>query len=184
MTSTLEDLAVAGRRVTFTYYRHLKDGPAVPGIITGTETAVNGAPLARVRLDGTRSTITPPIDYEGLVYLDEVVPVPELPMGRFTPERSDTNGFWEKEGVLLAAICEDGEDLIVITDDREKAITAARAYLVDEALVDLDYVNFEHIRAHWAVFEWEPEDAEFPWTVRWDAAEGDDQAIRIHYLPA
>lgn len=184
MTSTLEDLAVAGRRVTFTYYRHLESGPAVPGIITGTEPAVNGALLARVRLDGTRSTLTPPVDYEGLTYLDEVVPVPELPMGRFTPERSDTYGFYEKDGVLIAAICEDGEDLIVITDDREKAIAVAHAYLDDQAWVDLDYVDFDDIRAHWAVFEWEPEDAESPWTVRWDAAEGDDQAIHIFYLPA
>jgi hypothetical protein len=34
------------------------------------------------------------------------------------------------------------------------------------------------------VFEWEPEDAESPWTVSWDAAEGDDQAVHIYYLPA
>lgn len=184
MSSTLETKAVTGRRITFTYYRHLADGPAHPGIITGTETAVNGALLARVRLDGTRSTLTPPVDYEGLTYLDEVVPVPELPMGRFTPEASDANGFWEKEGVLLAAIGEDGEDLVIITGLREEAIAAARAYLDDQAWVDLDYVDFDDIRTHWAVFEWEPEDAECPWIVHWDAQESDDQAIRIHYLPA
>jgi hypothetical protein len=182
MTSTLEHMAVVGRRVTFTYHRHLGGGPAYPGIITGTEPAVNGALLARVRLDGTRSTLTPPVDYEGLRYLDEVVPVPELPMGRFTPERSDANGFWEKEGVLLATIGEDGEDLVIIADDRDKAIAAATAY-VREVQVDLDYVAFDDIRAHWAVFEWEPEDAESPWTVR-AAEQGEAHAIHTYCLDA
>jgi hypothetical protein len=186
MTSTLTEKAVVGRRVEFAYYRSLhadSETLYTPGIITGTETAVNGKLLARVRLDGTRSTLTPPVDYEGLTYLDEVVPVPDLPMGRFTPERSDTNGLYEKEGVLFAAIGEDGEDWVFVTDDRAKAYAAAQAYAT-EVGVDLAWINAKDLQPYWAVFEWEPEDAESPWTVRWDAAEGDDQAIRIHYLPA
>ncbi|MFI8792633.1 hypothetical protein [Streptomyces sp. NPDC055105] len=183
MTITVEDLAVEGRRIELTYYRDLNDPaqPAHPGIITG----VNADKASLwIRLDGTRCNLAARTDFEGLRYLDEVVPVPALPMGRFTPERSDTNGFYEKDGVLLAAIGKDREDLIVIAEGREKAIAVARAYLDDQAWVDLDYVDFDNIRAHWAVFEWEPEGAESPWTVRWDAAEGDDQAVRIHYLPA
>jgi hypothetical protein len=33
------------------------------------------------------------------------------------------------------------------------------------------------------VFEWQPEGDEYPWVMQF-ADEGDDQAIRIHYLPA
>lgn len=183
MSSTLEDLAVVGRRIAFTYYRDLPDGPAHPGIITGRFPSQGASVNVELRLDGMRHSLHIPPNYQGLRYLDEVVPVPALPMGRFHPFRSDSNGFWEKEGVLLAAVGEDGEDLVVITDDRDQAIAAARAYL-QEVDVDLDYVDLDDIRAHWAVFEWEPEDAESPWSVRWDAEEGDDMAIRIHYLPA
>ncbi|MFD0509400.1 hypothetical protein ACFQ0G_53840 [Streptomyces chiangmaiensis] len=42
----------------------------------------------------------------------------------------------------------------------------------------------KYLTLRWAVFEWEPEDSECPWTVRWDAVEGDDQAVRIYHLPA
>ncbi|MFD0509399.1 hypothetical protein ACFQ0G_53835 [Streptomyces chiangmaiensis] len=99
MTTTIaHPKAVAGRRVTFTYFRDLDvaDGPEYPGIVTGTETAANGILLARIRLDGTRSNLAIPADYEGLTYLDEVVPVPELPMGRFLPVADDRNGFYER----------------------------------------------------------------------------------------
>jgi hypothetical protein len=181
MSSTLTEKAVVGRRITFTYYRDLQlaDPPAYPGIITGL-VPEQGASL-KIRLDGRRSTLHSPPDYQGLRYLDEVVAVPELPMGRFTPTADDLEGVWA--GVPVCSIGEDG-DLIALTGGREKAIAAVRSYLDDQAWVDLDYVDFDDIRAHWAVFEWEPEDAESPWTVNWDAAEGDDQAIRIHYLPA
>ena len=187
MSSTLTDKAVVGRRVTFTYYRDLDqaDGPSYPGIITGTEPGLSGSLLARIRLDGARSTLSIPVAYEGLTYLDEVVPVPELPMGLFVPVADDRHGFYEKAGVLLAAIGEDGEDLILIAEPgrQEKAIEAA-AQCLDSFGVDIHYVNFDAIRPHWAVFSWEPEDAECPWTVRWDAAEGDDKAVHIYYLPA
>jgi hypothetical protein len=181
MTSTLEDLAVIGRRVEFAYYRSLHDDSEtlyLPGIIT----AITDDPASlRVRLDGQRSNLPLRPDYEGLRYLEQVVPVPDLPMGRFIPTVDDLEGVWE--GVPLCSIGEDG-DLIVLTGDRAKAIAAARTYLDEMGGVDLDYVDFDDIRAHWAVFEWQPEGAECPWLVDWDAAEGDDQAIRIHYLPA
>src|SRR5205823_1111058 len=102
MTSTLTEKAVVGRRITFTYYRDLDQPgpPAYPGIITGTQPGYSGGLVARIRLDGKRSNLAIPVDYEGLTYLDEVVPVPELPMGRFIPVASDENGFYEKAGVL------------------------------------------------------------------------------------
>lgn len=181
MTSTLAGKAVVGRRITLTYYRDLElpEPPAHPGIITG----VSDTGSLWIRLDGTRCTLGAGADYRGVTYLDEVVPVPELPMGRFTPVASDPNGFYEKAGALVAAIGEDGEDLIVVTDDRAKARAAVTEY-VDWTGLDPDYVGLDHLRPCWAVFEWEPEDAEYPWTVNWDAAEGDEMAVQIHYLPA
>jgi len=186
MTETaLESLAVTGRRVTFTYHRdrELPDAPVHPGIVTGTEPGLNGALLAQVRLDGTRCTLTPPADYEGLTYLDEVVPVPDLPMGRFLPVADDRNAFYEKAGVLLAPIGEDGEDWVIVTGDAVKARAAAAEY-AEETGVDLGYVDFDALEPCWAVFEWEAEGSDCPWTVRWDATEGEVMAVRIHYLPA
>ncbi|WP_399559507.1 hypothetical protein OIA45_48775 (plasmid) [Streptomyces chartreusis] len=183
-TNTLTEKAVAGRRVEFTYHRDrgLPNPPTYPGVITGTEPGASGRLLARVRLDGTRSNLHIPVDYEGLTYLDEVGPVPELPMGRFTPVASDPYGFYKKAGVLLATIGEDGADLVVITDDPEIARAAARLYDT-EIGVDVDSVNYGAMAPKWAVFEWEPEDAECPWTVSW-ASQGDDQAVHIYYLPS
>jgi hypothetical protein len=186
MTSTLTEKAVAGRRVTFTYYRDLEKTDAVthPGIITGTEPGFSeGTLIARVRLDGKRSSMHIPATYEGLTYLDEIVPVPELPMGRFLPFSSDQNGFYEKADVLIAAIGEDGEDPIVVTDDLAKARAAVTDY-ADWTGLDPDYMGLDHLRPCWAAFTWEPEDWECPWTVNWAAAEGDDQAVHIYYLPA
>lgn len=186
MTSNLTEKAVAGRRVEYAYHRSLADDQATlyaPGIITGTEPGYNGALLAKVRLDGQRSTLHVPVDYDGIRYLDEVVPVPDLPMGPFTPVADDENGFFDMAGVLVAAIGEDGEALIVLTDDLSQAFAAASAY-GKEVGYDPDYVDRKLFQPCWAVFEWEPEDSDSPWTVRWDAEQGDDQAIRIHYLPA
>lgn len=186
MTAILEDLAVVGRRVEFAYYRSLIDDTAtfwLPGIITGTEAGLNGSVLARVRFDGRRSSLTIPVAYGGLRYLDQVGPVPELPMGRFLPVADDQNGFYEEAGIVLASIGEDGEELVILTGDPGKARAAALAHAREVGL-DVDFINLGALEAAWAVFEWEPEDAESLWTVRWDAAEGDDQAVRIHYLPA
>jgi hypothetical protein len=175
-TTTLEDLAVVGRRVEFAYFRD--PGTRYPGIIT----SITDDPASlRIRLDGARSNLFARPDYEGLCYLEDVVPVPELPMGRFTPTVDDMEGVWE--GVPLCSIGEDGA-LIVLTDQREKAIAAARAYLDEMGSIDLDWVDFDDIRAYWAVFDWEPEDAECPWLVSWDAEQTDDQAVHIFYLPA
>jgi len=185
MTSTLTEKAVIGRRVTLTYYRDLNrpdrpDRPEHPGVIT--ELVPNQGASVRIRLDGTRCSVYARPDYEGLTYLDEVGPVPELPMGRFTPVASDPYGFYKKAGVLLATIGEDGADLVVITDDPEIARAAARLYDT-EIGVDVDSVNYGAMAPKWAVFEWEPEDAECPWTVSW-ASKGDDQAVHIYYLPS
>ena len=187
-TTTAHPKAHAGRRVEFTYYRDmdLADSPAYPGIITGTEPAMSGALLVRIRLDGKRSNLAIPAGYEGLRYLDEVTEVPKLPMGRFQPVADDANGFYEKAGVLLAPICEDGEELVIITGDRDKAHEAAAEYLREIGVVE-DDLNAQdetkYLTPKWAYFEWQPEDAECPWFAHW-CAEGDDQAIQIYYLPA
>ncbi|WP_328545400.1 hypothetical protein [Streptomyces europaeiscabiei] len=176
MTSTLTEKAVTGRHVTFTHYRNLSDGPTRPGIITGTEPGYNGALLARVRLDGERSNLCVPVDYEGLTYLDQITDVPELPMGRFHPTADDFGGDWE--GVPVCSL--DNEAIVILTADRLRAAGALAAFCKDMGF-DREYLPSMEDR--WAVFEWQPEDAEIPWFM--DLAEqGDDQAIHIHYLPA
>ncbi|MFD9004454.1 hypothetical protein ACFV0T_26435 [Streptomyces sp. NPDC059582] len=183
--TTIEERAVVGRHVTFTHYRDLAvvESTQHPGIITGLEPGLaSGSLVARIRLDGTRSNLVLPADYEGLTYLDEVTDVPDLPMGAFTPVADDRNGFYEVEGALYAAIGEDGE-LVILTDDLDVAKKVARAYSAENYL-GLDDEDLEAFEPSWAVFTWEPEDAESPWTVNWDAAEGDDHAIRIYRLPA
>ncbi|NUQ95814.1 MAG: hypothetical protein HOY79_04395 [Streptomyces sp.] len=181
MSSTLTEKAVVGRRVELARYRDLKnDGDNAtyhPGILTGVDK--DGV---WIRLDGTRYTVRARTDYEGLRYLDQVVPVPELPMGRFIPVADDKNALWEKAGVLMATIGEDGEDLVLVTDDRAKAWTAACEYFREARIdIDPDYQDADDLRPEWAVFEWEPEDAECPWTVV-PAAEGDDMAVHVYYL--
>ncbi|MDX2765451.1 hypothetical protein [Streptomyces europaeiscabiei] len=185
-TTATHPKAETGRRVEYAYHRSLIDDQATlyaPGIITGTEPGYNGALLAKVRLDGQRSTLHVPVDYDGLRYLDQVTPVPDLPMGPFTPVADDANGFYERAGVLVAAIGEDGEALIILTGDRDKAFAAATAY-GEQIGYDPDYVALKDLQPCWAVFEWQPEDSDSPWLVRWDAAESDDQAVRVHYLAA
>ena len=180
MSTTLEAKAVVGRRITLTYRydAELPDPPVWSGIITGVS---DDKTSLWIRPDGKRYNLAARTDYEGLTYLDEVVPVPALPMGPFVPTAADMVGVWE--GVPLSMLGEDGEDLILLTDDRDKAYAAALAY-AREVLIDVEYVDKEDMRSCWAVFTWEPEDAESPWTVDWSAAEGDEKAVHIYYLPA
>lgn len=189
MTGTLTEKAVVGRRVEFTYFRDLPDGPTHPGIITGTEPGRSGSLLALIRLDGKRSNLSIPVDYEGLTYLGEVVPVPDLPMGPFIPTATypDPGVLVEKVGVLVTAVGEDGMDLIAITTDRTAAETAIRARAVELGF-DVDYLDFDRMQARWGVFDWEPYDPACPWAaddwfVRWDAREGDEKAVHIFHLP-
>lgn len=189
MTSTLMEKAVVGRRVEFAYYSNLQsDSETVwhPGIITGTEPGLSGSLLALIRLDGKRSTLNIPLDYEGLTYLDQVVPVPDLPTGPFIPTAKGPDGFRETAGVLVTAVGEDGEDLIAITTDRDKAAAALRARSVELGW-DPDYLDFDGVEAGWAVFDWEPVDPDEPWAaddwfVRWDASEVDEKAVHIFHL--
>jgi hypothetical protein len=98
-------------------------------------------------------------------------------MGRFHPTADDFGGDWEGVPVFQ---CE-SEDIVILTGDQLRATVALDAFCQDMG-IDREYLPAMQLR--WAVFEWEPEDADYPWTVRWDAAESDAQAIRIHYLPA
>jgi hypothetical protein len=180
--STLEQ-AVVGRRVEFAYYSNLQsDSKTVwhPGIITATEPGLTGVTLAVIRLDGERrSGLHIPVDYEGLRYLAQVVDVPELPMGRFQPTKS-MPGFEEFEGVLVVILGDDR--LVMVTADPVKAVTAANERLLDMGAYG--DATTEQLRSGWAVFEWQPEDAEHDWFMDFSAEEGDDHAVRIHYLPA
>lgn len=178
-TPTIHPKVEPGRRVMFTRYSDLgKPGrPETPGVITGLMPE-QGASV-RLRLDGRRSSLYVRPDFEGLRYLDETGPVPELPMGRFRPTPDDLEGVWE--GVPVCSISEDG-DIVLLTLDREQAVKAATAYLTD-AWVDLDFVHWDDLVLRWAYFEWQPEDSDMAWFMHW-CDQGDDQAIQLYYLPA
>lgn len=184
-TPTLPATAVVGRRIKFTYYRDLNtaDGTEHPGIITGI-VPTQGASL-KIRLDGRRSSLHVPPAYEGLRYLDEVVPVPALPMGRFMPSL-DTEGFnYAYGGVLVVGFDDDG--LAALTPDRDKAVAAVSTYLREVHGMDDEGSVRDEVRwleSKRAFFEWEPEDAEHSWSMHF-AEDGDvDQVIRLHYLAA
>lgn len=181
-TASLEDQAVTGRRVLFTYHRELGTGPEHPGIITGLEDGYEGTRLALIRLDGTRSTLSIPTDYEGITYLDQVVDVPALPTGSFIPVADDKNVVQEHDGVLYAQTGEDGEYLVVVTDDLEAAKNVARhhAKSIGLALTEDDLEAFD---AEMSTFVWEPENAECPWVVG-PAQDGDENAVHTFTLYA
>lgn len=168
--------AQTGRRVTFA---HHYDPIAHPGIITS---VLDGA--VKVRLDGQRSSIHVPIGFEGLRYLDDVVSVPSLPMGRFRPTAKDLGDF-VFDGVAVVAFDED-EDAIMLTDDPAKAVAAAGTYLREVCDIDDESTIRDEVKRlvkRWVVFEWQPEGAECPWLMDW-ASEGDDMDVQLYYLPA
>jgi len=180
-TASLEDLAVIGRRVLFTYHRDLGTGPEHPGIITGTEVGF-GVTVALVRLDGKRSPLSVPTDYEGLTYLDQVVDGPALPTGSFIPVANDKNAIQEHDGVLYAQTGEDGEYLVVVTDDLEAAKKVARHHAKSIGL-SLTEDDLEAFDGELSTFVWEPEGAECPWVVG-PAEDGDENAVHTFTLYA
>lgn len=183
MTTITHPLAVVGRRIEFTYYRDLKrpNPPTHPGIITRL-TPSQGAPVSvSLRLDGTRTSLHIPPNYQGLRYLDQVVPVPVLPSGPFKPTLTDVGGF-EWEGVPAFEITDDV--VIALTPDRAKAVAAMNAYFVLTLGIH-DYnitLHTRGLRYGLGRFEWEPEDADLPWTMRLTAGP-DDFTVPLHYLP-
>ncbi|GAX57253.1 hypothetical protein [Streptomyces olivochromogenes] len=184
MTSTLEDLAVVGRRVEFAYYRSLHNDSEtlyLPGIITA---VTDDVASLRVRLDGQRSNLALCPDYEGLRYLEQVVPVPALPMGRFQPGTQHPGMDFAYDGVLVVQFEED--DMVAITADRDKAEAAVATYLREQCGIDDESTirdELAELKPKAVVFEWEPEGAECAWLMNW-ADEGDGQALQVHYLPA
>jgi hypothetical protein len=182
-TITVHAQAVIGRRIEFAYYssRHSPE-PTVwhPGIITELNPGLNGTVLAHLRLDGTRrSALHIPVDSEGLRYLDEVTTVPALPMGRFAPTAAELKAE-TYEGVPVFEL-EDG-DLVILTDDRDRAGRVLAAYAKAHAWV-IDGLGPDRLKAQWVVFEWAPEDAEYDWHMN-DADQGDEHAVHTYYLPA
>ena len=182
-TLTLPAKAVVGRRIEFAYYSNLhSDEPTVwhPGIITALNPGLNGTVLAHLRLDGRRrSALHITTGYEGLRYLDEVVDVPPLPMGRFTPT-AETLKAEVHEGVPVVEL-EEG-DLFALTADRDIAVRAMTGYAKAHDWY-VDDLTSDRLKAQWSVFEWAPLDAEYDWHMN-DAAEGDDMAVHAYYLPA
>jgi hypothetical protein len=177
--------AVVGRRIEFAYYSNLhSDEPTVwhPGIITALEPGYPGVTLACIRIDGRRnSNLKIRLDREcaGLRYLNQVVDVPPLPMGRFTPTavalKAETH-----EGVPVFEL-EEG-DLFTLTADRDVAMRAITSYAKAHGWYVADLTS-DRLKSQWSVFEWEPEGADYDWLMN-DAAEGDEHAIRTYYLPA
>ncbi|MFF8610850.1 hypothetical protein ACF06X_33630 [Streptomyces sp. NPDC015346] len=173
---TLPPAAVVGRRVELAYYRD--QDTYLPGIIT---TITDDPASLRVRLDGLRSTVACRADYEGLRYLDDVTPVPELPMGRFHPTVSDFDGA-TYAGIPVCQF--EDEDIVLLTADPAAARAALLAYFQDQGMdPDSGFHDPDGVELRWVVFEWQPEDAECPWLMTFDV-EGADMAIQIHYLPA
>lgn len=174
-TTLVHPKAEVGRRIIFTGYAGTTT--EYPGIIT----AIPG-PLIRVRLAGHRSNLAITADSPKLRYLDQVTPVPDLPMGRFHPTTTDL-GF-EYEGV---PVCEfEHGDTIALTTDTAKAVAAINQHdleMAGEAYWDPeDAITAEDLESRWGYFEWQPEDSEYPWVVHWCDASA-DMAIQLHYLP-
>jgi hypothetical protein len=182
MSITLTEKAVAGRRVTYAYTSG--DKKQRPGVITDTKTATNGVLLVMVRLDGARSSLHVPADHENLTYLDEIGPVPELPMGRFHPSATSLGFDFQYDGIPVCGF-EDG-DAVAVTDEPSRAAAAIATFLREAEGIDDEHTIRESLawlKPRWVVFEWEPEDAECVWLMN-PSSEGDDQAVRVYYLPA
>ncbi|WP_329126167.1 hypothetical protein [Streptomyces sp. NBC_01353] len=174
MPITLHEKAVVGRRVEYAYHQDVY----LPGIITA---ITDDAASVRVRLDGTRSNLACRPDYEGLRYLDDVTPVPVLPMGRFQPTHRDLDGNTYRG--VPACEFEDG-DIVLLTSDPAAARAALLEYFrVHDLDPDYGLQDPDLLELRWAVFQWQPEDAECPWLATFDA-EGADMAVQIHYLPS
>ncbi|WP_327335867.1 hypothetical protein OG384_04335 [Streptomyces sp. NBC_01324] len=168
-----QEQAVVGRRVEFAYY--WDQDTYLPGVIT----AITEDPASlRIRLDGTRSALACHPDYEGLRYLDQIAPVPDLPMGRFIPTPADFDG--EYAGIPAVQL-EEGETVLLTTDNGKAR--AALAAFAEDMQIDPDYADPEDLVTRTVVFKWQSEDAECPWLMAF-ADEGDDMAVQIHYLPA
>jgi hypothetical protein len=164
-------MAKEGRRVTFASCR--EPDTKLPGVITG----IDGA-IVCVRLDGHRSNLRVHGDYAGLRYLDEIGPVPALPMGRFHPTAVDFANV-QYDGIPLAEL--DDGDMVALTPDPALAVAAINAHLRQKGADD--EVTKDDVTLRWAYFEWEPPDADHPWTVHWADPDA-DMAVQIHYFAA
>jgi hypothetical protein len=181
VTTALENLAVVGRRVEYRVHRSTVDDRAdvyAPGVVT-----FAADPIVKIRLDGQRSSIAMRADCDGLRYLDEVGPVPALPMGRFQPDTRQPGIDWAHDGVLVVEF--DEGDMAAITGDRDKAEAAVATYLREHCGIDDETTisdELAELKPQWVVFEWQPEDAECAWLMNC-AGRGDEQALQVHYLP-
>ncbi|TXS39666.1 hypothetical protein [Streptomyces sp. t39] len=181
-TITLPAEAVIGRHIAFSHRDDLTHIPRDQvGIITAIET--DQPRCLRIRLNGSRRGLYVRPDAENLRYLDEVSPVPDLPMGRFTPTGATAGFDFAYEGVLVVQF--DDDDLAALTPDPEKAAAAAATFLREVFGID-DESNVRdeiaELRPRTVAFEWQPEDAEFDWLMV-DVEPTAEHAVQVHYLP-
>ncbi|MFD5975535.1 hypothetical protein [Streptomyces bacillaris] len=177
--ATLPAQAVIGRRVEFAYYRDQTT------FLPGTITAITDDPASlRIRLDGKRNNLACRPDYNGIRYLDQVIAVPDLPMGRFTPTGSETGFDHAFDGVAVVEF--EAGDMAALTPDRAKAEAAIATYLREVlGMEDESEIRDEvaELRLRSVAFEWQPEDADADWHMD-DAEPNTDHAVQVHYLPA
>lgn len=168
--------AEPGRRVIFIGYG--SDPTPRPGIITALDT--DGIPL--IRLDGQRCNIRinpnrlPPNKH--LHLLNHTGPVPALPMGRFTPTAHNLKAN-EYDGIPVIEL--DGDQVVAITDDINRAIHAITHYGNDHDWAHIN-ITADRLRPEWVAFEWQPEGSECEWLTL-DAEPGDDKAVHTYRLP-
>lgn len=174
--TTATPTAEPGRRLTFSGYG--SNPTPRPGVITG----IDGDALL-FRLDGMRSTLRITSNRlpasKSLHLLNEIGPVPALPMGRFAPTAENLKAE-TYEGVPVVEL-EDG-DLAILSKDRELAGRALAAYAEDHDWV-LDGLGAGALKSRWVAFEWEPEDSDYDWLMG-DVEQGADQAVHVYYLSA
>jgi hypothetical protein len=102
------------------------------------------------------------------------------PTGRFKPTLEDLGGFaWE--GVPVCQI--DDGILIALTINRGKAVAALNAYLLLALGVHDAPIHGRDVTLRYGigVFEWEPEDADTPWSVRL-VPKPDPTTVHLHRI--
>jgi hypothetical protein len=171
ITTLSNPKATPGRRVV---YRHPVVDTDLPGIIA----SIDEGNLLRLRLDGHRRTVTVTDSSEHVTYLEETGQLPPaVPVGRFHPIPEELTAV--RAGVPLTVV--DGNNLLLLTADRDAAVSAVTAFLPDMGY-DPNGIDWTLLEARWAVFEWSEDLSSYAWALTW-GVEGDDQAVHVHYLP-
>ncbi|MFF8458884.1 hypothetical protein ACF06T_30615 [Streptomyces albidoflavus] len=107
------------------------------------------------------------------------LPAPaDTPTRRFTPNAHNLKAD-EYHGIPVIEL--DGDQVIAITDDINRALNAITSYGNDHDWAHIN-ITADRLRSEWVAFEWQPEDAEYEWLTL-DAEPGDDKAVHTYRLP-